>query len=66
VLRPGPTEEVIAEMNMGGSVYSSAVPANGVLYIASHNQLFALEEQDGATGGARNSLWGNPRERRER
>ena len=53
VLRPGPAEEVIAEMNMGSAVYSSAVPANDVLYIASRNQLFALEEQDGATGGAR-------------
>lgn len=51
VLRPGPTEEVIAEMNMGSSVYSSAVPAHGVLYIASRNQLFALEEQGGATEG---------------
>ena len=51
VLRPGPAEEVIAEMNMGSAVYSSAVPANGVLYIASRNQLFALEEQDGATEG---------------
>lgn len=49
VLRPGPTEEVIAEMNMGSSVYSSAVPANGLLYIASRNQLFAIEAQ-GAAG----------------
>ena len=48
VLRPGPTEEVIAEMNMGSSVYSSAVPANGLLYIASRNQLFALEQQEAA------------------
>ncbi len=46
VLRPGPTEEVIAEINMGSSVYSSAVPANGVLYIATRNQLFALEQQE--------------------
>ena len=53
VLRPGPAEEVIAETNMGSSVYSSAVPANGILYIASRNQLFALEEQDGATEGVR-------------
>ena len=51
VLRPGPAQEVIAEMNMGSSVYSSAVPAHGVLYIASRNQLFALEEQGGATEG---------------
>ena len=48
VLRPGPTEEVIAEMNMGSSVYSSVVPSGGVLYIASRNQLFAIEQ--GATG----------------
>jgi len=53
VLRPGRTEEVISEMNMGSSVYSSAVPANGVLYIASRNQLFALEDQDTTTEGAR-------------
>ncbi len=45
VLRPGPTEEVLAEMNMGSSVYSSVVPANGTLYIASRNQLFAIAEQ---------------------
>ena len=51
VLQPGPAEEVIAEMNMGSSVYSTAVPANGVLYIASRNQLFALEEQDTTTEG---------------
>ena len=53
VLRPGPTEEVIAEMNMGSSVYSSAVPANGVLYIASRNQLFALEDQETTATGSR-------------
>ena len=53
VLRPGRTEEVIAEMNMGSSVYSSAVPANGVLYIASRNRLFALEDQETSTQGAR-------------
>ena len=51
VLRPGPAEEVIAEMNMGSSVYSTAVPANGVLYIASRNQLFAIEDQDTTTEG---------------
>ena len=52
VLKPGPTESVIAEMNMGSSVYSSAVPANGVLYIASRNRLFALEDQETPTEGA--------------
>jgi hypothetical protein len=31
-------------MNMGSSVYSTVVPANGVLFLASRNQLFALAE----------------------
>ena len=43
VLKPGKEEVVLAEMNLGSSVYSSAVPANGTLYIASRNQLFALQ-----------------------
>jgi hypothetical protein len=29
-------------MNMGSSVYSTAVPANGVLFVNNRNQLFAL------------------------
>jgi hypothetical protein len=32
-------------MNMGSSVYSSAVPANGTLFIGSRNRLFALQLQ---------------------
>jgi hypothetical protein len=35
---------VLGEINMGSSVYSSPVPANGTLYITSRNQLFALSE----------------------
>lgn len=42
VLKPGKEEVVLAEMNMGSSVYSTAVPANGTLFIASRNKLFAL------------------------
>jgi hypothetical protein len=34
--------KVIAESNMGSSVYATAVPANGALFIANRNQLFAL------------------------
>ena len=45
VMKPGDKEEVLAEMSMKSSVYSSAVPANGVLFIASRNQLFALAEK---------------------
>ncbi|HUE83683.1 MAG TPA: PQQ-binding-like beta-propeller repeat protein [Pyrinomonadaceae bacterium] len=44
ILQEGKTKKVIAEMNMGSSVYSTPVPANGVLYITSRNQLFALAE----------------------
>jgi outer membrane protein assembly factor BamB len=40
--------KVIAESNMGSSVYSTAVPAHGTLFIVNRNQLFALAE--GAAG----------------
>ena len=46
VLKPGSQENVIAEMNLGSSVYSTAIPANGVLYIATRNQLFALASDE--------------------
>ncbi|MGH9460015.1 MAG: PQQ-binding-like beta-propeller repeat protein [Vicinamibacteria bacterium] len=45
VLKPGREEVVLTEMNMGSSVYSTAVPANGTLFIASRNKLFALALQ---------------------
>ena len=45
VLKPGREEVVMSEMNMESSVYSSPIPANGVLFIASRNQLFALEQK---------------------
>ena len=38
------TKKVLAELNMGSSVYSSPVPANGTLYISNRNQLYALSE----------------------
>jgi outer membrane protein assembly factor BamB len=37
--------KVLAEQNMGSSVYSTPVPANGTLYIANRNQLYALAEK---------------------
>ena len=42
ILEAGPKLKVIAENNMGSSVYSTAVPANGTLYIVNRNQLVAL------------------------
>ena len=44
VLKTSKTKTVIGEYNMGSSVYSTPVPANGVLFIANRNQLFALKE----------------------
>jgi outer membrane protein assembly factor BamB len=42
VLQPGRQLKVLGEMNMGSSVYATAVPANGALIIANRNQLFSL------------------------
>jgi outer membrane protein assembly factor BamB len=38
------TFKLIAENNMGSSVYSTPVPANGKIFIANRNQLYALKE----------------------
>jgi outer membrane protein assembly factor BamB len=42
VLQAGKEKKLLAEMNMGSSVYSTPVPAGGVLFIANRNQLYAL------------------------
>jgi outer membrane protein assembly factor BamB len=44
ILQEGKTKKVLSEINMGSSVYSTPVPANGVLYISNRNQLYALAE----------------------
>ena len=44
VLQAGKEKKVLAEMNMGSSVYTTPVPANGALFITNRNQLFALAE----------------------
>jgi len=36
--------KVVAENNMGSSVYSTPVPANGTLFVVNRNQLVALSE----------------------
>lgn len=45
VLAAGAQKNVLAEINMGGAVYGSPVPANGVLFLAIYNKLFALALQ---------------------
>lgn len=48
VLQAGKEKKVLSEINMGSSVYSTPVPANGTLYIMNRNQLFALSEKAAA------------------
>ena len=45
ILNADKAMKVLAENNMGSSVYSTPVPANGALFIANRNQLYALAEQ---------------------
>ena len=45
VLEASTVKKLVAEMNMGSAVYSTAVPANGTLFIVSRNQLWALAEK---------------------
>jgi len=42
VMQHGKEKKVLAEMNMGSAVYSTVVPANGVLFLNNRTQLFAL------------------------
>ena len=42
VLQAGRVKKVLAEMSMGSSVYSTPVPAGGVLYISNRSHLYAL------------------------
>ena len=44
IMQEGKTKKVLGEINMGSSVYSTAVPANGVLFISNRNQLYAISE----------------------
>src|SRR5215210_4779983 len=44
ILQAAKEKKVIAEVNMGSSVYCSPVPANGALFIANRNQLYAIAE----------------------
>ncbi|MBS1789125.1 MAG: PQQ-binding-like beta-propeller repeat protein [Acidobacteria bacterium] len=55
ILQAGREKKLIAEMNMGSSVYSSPVPANGALFIMNRNELFALAVGGGAPATAKAS-----------
>ena len=44
ILQATREKKVIAEINMGSSVYCTPVPANGTLFVANRNQLYAIAE----------------------
>ena len=44
VLEASKEKKLIAQMNMGSSVYATVVPANGTLFVMNRNQLWALSE----------------------
>ena len=44
VLKAGKELEVLQEINMGSAVYTTPVANDGVLYIATRNKLFAIEQ----------------------
>ncbi|MBX3411753.1 MAG: PQQ-binding-like beta-propeller repeat protein [Pirellulales bacterium] len=54
VLKHGKELEIISEINMGNSVYSTPVIANGVLYIANKSHLFAIVPEEGADEASEN------------
>jgi len=47
VLRTGKKMEVLHEVNMGSSVYTTPVAKDGVLYVATRAKLYALQEGTG-------------------
>ena len=44
VLKAGKTKEVLAEMHMGNSVYTTPFAKDGVLYVLTRNRLYAIAE----------------------
>ena len=44
VLAHGKEKKVLAEMNMGSSVYATVTPAHGTIFLNNRNQLFAIAE----------------------
>jgi len=45
VLEASKEKKVISQNNMGSSVYMTAVPAHGTLFIGNRNQLYAIAEK---------------------
>lgn len=52
ILEAGKEMQLIAEINVGSAVYTTPVARDGVLYIASRNNLFAIQEGAGTAEAA--------------
>ena len=44
-MQAGKTHELLSEVNMGNSVYSTPVVANGVLYIMTRSRIYAIAQK---------------------
>ncbi len=44
IMQHGREKKLINEVNMGSSVYSTVITANGVMYIMTRNELYAIQE----------------------
>ncbi|NOT59256.1 MAG: PQQ-binding-like beta-propeller repeat protein [Acidobacteria bacterium] len=53
VMQAGKEKKLISEVNMGSSVYSTPVPANGALFIMNRNQLYSLAVSGAAAAPAK-------------
>ena len=53
ILAADKTMKVLAENNMGSSVYSTVVPANGTLFLVNRNELFAIAEGASSTSNGK-------------
>ncbi|MGH9630147.1 MAG: PQQ-binding-like beta-propeller repeat protein, partial [Bryobacteraceae bacterium] len=52
VLQAGTENKLLAENNMGSSVYCSVIAANGAIFIANRNQLYAIAQGAGGASAA--------------
>ena len=44
VMQAGREKKILSEVNMESSVYSTAVTSNGVMFLMTRNQLWAIQE----------------------
>jgi outer membrane protein assembly factor BamB len=44
VMQHGREKKLLAEPNMGSSVYSTVVTSNGVMFIMTRNELYAIQQ----------------------